>query len=376
MSSSAAGTGCCCNVTPCDGSYYILFPYCGSMDTNASCYRVLKTVAHAAGFSRGDYIYLTSGNTALRHVYILECENTPPPECVGYGPDMQCQDALDGTAGSYTTLSSLVSYVKCSANDCATCLTDGYPHPNSLPTCSERFGYCAGTGEESALNNTPCLQCIELDITNVSLSSTAGRYPSVTLSLDSVSSIYLGGNWTSIAGVPASQCQGQQVVALVIDYTLTQDRDPCCDEPFGCPPPDFGCCVNNDCSNGRFILYVVVDVQLSTGIQRVINQSGTSGILNYNPLPYWGFTNQTPPGCSINLQTEGFPTEVVTNPSTPYANRTDCLSCTAFEWTGSFVRNMRIGNTGGFGTHVCEEDTSSSDYFELTVDFNVKKILP
>lgn len=375
MSSSVAGTGCCCDVTPCDGSYYILFPYCGSMDTNASCYRVLKSVAQSAGFSRGDYIYATSSNTALRHVYILECENTPPPECVGYGPDMQCQDALDGTAGSYTTLGSLVGYTKCTENDCATCLTDGYPHPNSLPTCAERFGYCAGTGEESSNDNTPCLQCIELDVTNVSFSSTAGRYPGVSLSLDSVSSLYLGGNWDNFGGVPASRCGGQQVVALIIDYTLTQERDECCDEPFGCPPPDFGCCDNNDCGNGRYILYVVVDVQLSTGIERVRNSSATTGILSYNPLPYWGFTNQPPPGCTINLQTEGFAVESVTNPSTPYANRTDCLSCDAFDWVGSFVRNFKI-NTSGFGG-LCEpEDTSSSDYFELTVDFHVKKILP
>ena len=142
-----------------------MFPYCGSMDTSGYCNRILKTVAEAAGFTRGDYIYQTSGgNSALRHVFILECANSPPPECVGYGPDMQCQDALDGTATNYNTLSSLTGYQKCSANDCATCLTDGYPHPNSLPTCSSRFSFCAGSDEESAFKTPLAFSALNLTL--------------------------------------------------------------------------------------------------------------------------------------------------------------------------------------------------------------------
>ena len=290
---------------------------------------------------------------------------------------MQGQDALDGTATNYNTLSSLTGYQKCSANDCATCLTDGYPHPNSLPPCTDRFGFCAGSGEESAFNNTPCLQCLELDITDVSFTSTAGRYPSVSLTLDNVSAIYLGGKWTANTGVPRSECSGRQVVALILDYTLSQTRDDCCDDEFGCPSGT-GCCNNNNCSNGRFILYVGVDMNLSTGVQSVKNSGAYSpGVgLGDNPLPYWGYTNQTPPGCSIFLQTEGSVVESVTNPNTPYASREDCLSCTAFEFTGSFSRDFRVDDGGGFGTTICEEDTSSNDYFRLDADFHVKKIIP
>jgi hypothetical protein len=119
-------------------------------------------------------------------------------------------------------------------------------------------------------------------------------------------------------------------------------------------------------------------MNLSTGVQSVKNSGAYSpGVgLGDNPLPYWGYTNQTPPGCSIFLQTEGSVVESVTNPNTPYASREDCLSCTAFEFTGSFSRDFRVDDGGGFGTTICEEDTSSNDYFRLDADFHVKKIIP
>jgi len=355
---------CCCSDPGCPTDYYTLWPVCGGIDHDHPCRRMLISDAFNEGFSNGDYIRPTSEfNQALRQVYKLGCSDNPPPECVGYGPDVQCQDPQDPTLVD----TSAEDYVKCGSNNCGDC--SNYPAFPSLPSCNDKFSYCAGaySYDDSSPNNQDPFPgyCLRLRVDDVRLVISEDYYPHTTAQITNVSVIYHTGYDSSFGGVFFA---GSVLRAhLLIEYSVTQERPECCDLPFpdNCNSP---CCFfvpvgGETCTGGLHSLQVAS--RFGSGDHRVT----APYILGDNPWLEYGPTTRAPQcpdgGSGPNITTTG--SQTLTQGLTDYP--TACLPCSTFNFSGSLTVPLRLDGA-------CETNSQTTNDSRFEIDFTVLSVAP
>ena len=383
---------CCCNFA-CDQTYYVMYPVCGS--DPGSCQKMAIADATANGMTKGDHIRESNPpSSGRKDVYLLECSNNPPAECVGSGTQDACINPsnLPDNEPQGTTRSAS-DFQKCGLS-CGDCASEGFPDVNALKTCAESYGDCYGTHFPSShfnggvtptdpMNPPDVTRCLDFEFTDVSIASTCTRYPRTTLNVTSVHQFdFRGCHWESGFGSFWDGQFPQYQSIFIIDYNVDQQRDSCCDldpsDPAYCDGTgDFPtCCTDReDCNNGRMFLYVKIDEDQDFSVGDASNI-----LFGDDPTPEAGIT-QSAADCGggltmtlVHKPISGQGDGLQRDPPFP-TDKFTCVPCSAFNYSNTYNGEMRLDPeerepfTPG-NDPICDFNSSGTG-FALSISFSV-----
>lgn len=340
---------CCCSGRTCGGTYYILFPTCGSMPTS-QCQRMLIQDATNNGLSKFDFIKRTGASAANDDCYQLRCPEDPLPECTGFGPDVMCQDP-DEPNQNFTTVAANL-FTKAASNNCTSCA----PDDATFSTCSTKFADCVGIYIDSTNSTTTPAEfkCLKIFSSGFSYTGTSSRYPQVQLTISSVTvhpdTGYTGSGLYSNLGLLR--------LILEVDYSYTQTAESCCSDSCSFN----GCCHDLNCTSGTRFIVVVAD--FNNNDQRVRMQNPTASPFN---LPSEYSPTEDSCGGSIFLSSSASVTR-----GSNFSDPNNCLPCSTFAWSGTIASHLEIGFFQG-GSN-CQDLTQ--DGFPFSINFAITTDAP
>jgi len=346
---------CCCSGRTCGGTYYILFPTCGSMPTS-QCQRMLIQDATNNGLSKFDFIKRTGASAANDDCYQLRCPEDPLPECGGFGPDVMCQDP-DEPNQNFTTVAANL-YTKAASNNCTSCA----PDDATFPTCSTKFADCVGIYIDSTNSTTTPAEfkCLKIASSGFSYTGTSSRYPQFQLTISSVT-VHPDTGYTG-SGLYSNL--GDLRLILEVDYSYTQTAESCCDLPPSDPNycggfGSTGCCHDLSCTGGTDFIVVVAD--FNNNDQRVRMQDPTS-----SPFLLPSEYQVTQDSCGGILSVDFASVTRGSNFSDP----NNCLPCSTFAWSGTIASHLQIPSI----SNSCKDGTQNG--FPFSINFAITTDAP
>lgn len=351
---------CCCTGRTCGGAYYHLFPACGSMNSSASCKRMLIQDATNNGLSKYDHIRQTAASGSLNSCFQLRCPEDPIPDCAGFGPDSVCHDGA-------TTVVQAQFYTKASNNNCATCGEDELSYPN----CDQKFSDCVGGYETD-----PDFKCLKIASSGFSYTNTSTEFPNAKLNISDVT-IYPD---TGVGGTSVDRTyvnQGILRLAAKIEYSVFQEASDCCDleptDPGYCGGFNQGCCHDLSCTGGVHWMILYVDVTSNPFTQKAYLGDANNALSRYRFPPDESNEEHS---CGYGLNSS----VVTQSRNLDLSDPDDCFPCSTFTWSGSMSTSLRLGycigsacgGTGAPWGSPCI-DTSGSGFpfslnFQVTTD--------